>query len=763
MNRTDMNVNAWMRRLLMAAASLACFGAFAQVPPPSEYVDPPLRVGRLADFSGAVSYSPAGDEQWVLAPLNRPIVSGDRLWADEDGRVEVSMDNGSWFLGPRTSVTVSNLDDRTTQLQLQQGTLDFGLRRMGAGTIVEIDTPNVAFSLTRPGSYRIEVDPDGGSTTVIVRSGMGTVFGDETSYVVTGGQAYRFFGTDLSDSEFLAVPPYDPFDRWVAERERRYVNAISARYVSPEVVGYADLDSYGGWSVVPSYGNVWFPRGLAVDWAPYRYGHWAWIDPWGWTWIDDAPWGFAPFHYGRWVHADRGWGWVPGPANVRPYYAPALVAFVGGSGFSISLSAGPTIGWFPLGPREVYRPPYHVSRGYFERVNVSNTIVNTTTITNVYNNTNVTQVNYANMRVRNAVTAVPTAAFASSEQVHRAALPLAPAALASAQVQPAARIAPARAAFAGAAPLARAKPPAAVEQRAVVARVAPPPPPVPIARQLPALERNPGQPINRAEVRTLRAEAPVTAPAVRIVGQNAKPAPTASPPARRAGAPAAQGQPVTPQQRMAPQGQGTPQQRVAPQGEGIPQQRTSPQAAPVPETRSTPQRAGPQTPATPQRVTPEPGVAPQRAAPQPGGVQERGPAPQVRKAPEPARAPARESPTRQEPVPQAKVQPPPAERPVAVPQARREPVAPAKVQPPSAERPVPVPQTRREPVPQAKVQPPPAERPAAVPPQGNVPAARNVPPRPEPARAKPKAEEKPKGEDKKDNKDNKDKKDNERP
>ncbi|HMA32696.1 MAG TPA: DUF6600 domain-containing protein, partial [Casimicrobiaceae bacterium] len=525
MNRTHMN--AWMRRLLMAAASLACFGAFAQVPPPSEYVDPPLRVGRLADFSGAVSYSPAGDEQWVLAPLNRPIVSGDRLWADEDGRVEVSMDNGSWFLGPRTSVTVSNLDDRTTQLQLQQGTLDFGLRRMSAGSIVEIDTPNVAFSLTRPGSYRIEVDPDGGSTTVIVRSGVGTVFGDETSYVVTAGQAYRFFGTDLSDNEFLAVPPYDPLDQWVAERERRYTNAISARYVSPEVVGYADLDHYGAWEVVGGYGNVWFPREVAVGWAPYRYGHWAWIDPWGWTWIDDAPWGFAPFHYGRWVHADRGWGWVPGPVHVRPYYAPALVAFVGGSGFSISVSAGPAIGWFPLGPREVYRPPYQVSRGYFERVNVSNTIVNTTTITNVYNNTNVTQVNYVNMRVPNAVTAVPTSAFASSEQVHRVAVPLAPAALARAQVQPVARIAPSRTAFIGAAPLARTKPPAAVEQRAVVARVAPPPPPVPIARQLPALERNPGQPINRAEVRTLRAEVPVTAPPVRIVGQNAKPAPTA--------------------------------------------------------------------------------------------------------------------------------------------------------------------------------------------------------------------------------------------
>ncbi|HSQ80704.1 MAG TPA: DUF6600 domain-containing protein [Casimicrobiaceae bacterium] len=632
---TRTNMDAWIPRLLLAVASLVCFGAFAQVPAPSENGDPPLRVGRLASYDGAVSYSPAGDEQWVLASLNRPIVTGDRLWSDEDGRAELSTDNGSWFLGPRTSVTVSNLDDRTTQLQLQQGVLDIRLRRLPAGSIVEIDTPNVAFSLTRPGRYRVDVDPEGGATVVIVRSGMGTVYGDETSYVVTTGQAYRFYGTDLADNEFLALPPYDSFDRWSAERERRYANAISARYVSPEVVGYADLDSYGSWSVVGSYGNVWFPRGLAAGWAPYSYGHWAWIDPWGWTWIDDAPWGFAPFHYGRWVHADRGWGWVPGPVHVRPYYAPALVAFVGGSGFSVSISAGPAIGWFPLGPREVYRPPYHVSRNYFQQVNVSNTTINNTYITNIYNNPNATQGSYANMRVPNAVTAVPTTAFASSERVHRVAMPLAPAALASAQVQQVARIAPARSAFAGAAPLARAKPPAAVEQRRVVARVAPPPPPVPIARQLPLLEKNPGQPINRAEVRTLRAEAPVTAPAVRMVGQSAKPAPTASPPARRSAVPPTPSAPGAPLRTAPPQAQERTQPQV--------QQRTQPQVQPQVQPRTAPQvqpRTEPQVqPRTEPKAQPQPQVqkrAPERpAAARPQGNVPAGPS--AHTGPEPER------------------------------------------------------------------------------------------------------------------------------
>src|SRR5256885_3839541 len=43
------------------------------------------------------------------------------------------------------------------------------------------------------------------------------------------------------------------------------------------------------------------------------------------SWVDDAPWGFAPFHYGRWTIVGGSWGWVPGPIRVRPWYAPALV------------------------------------------------------------------------------------------------------------------------------------------------------------------------------------------------------------------------------------------------------------------------------------------------------------------------------------------------------------------------------------------------------------------------------------------------------
>src|SRR5690606_3330330 len=202
---------------------------------------------------------------------------------------------------------------------------------------------------------------------------------DNASFRVGDGYSYRFYDTSLRDYETLDLPRQDDFDRWCYERMERYDSSPSRRYASAEVIGYADLDTYGTWDTSSSYGAVWYPSQVAVDWAPYRNGHWSWIDPWGWTWVDNAPWGFAPFHYGRWAYVGSRWGWVPGPRNVRPIYAPALVAFVGGGGFSVSISSGGPVGWFPLGPRDVYVPWYRGSRDYFTNINRRNTtIINNT-------------------------------------------------------------------------------------------------------------------------------------------------------------------------------------------------------------------------------------------------------------------------------------------------------------------------------------------------------------------------------------------------
>lgn len=138
------------------------------------------------------------------------------------------------------------------------------------------------------------------------------------------------------------------------------------------MTGYQDLDAYGDWRPAAEYGTVWYPRSVASDWAPYRSGRWAWVAPWGWTWIDQAPWGFAPFHYGRWINIQNRWAWAPGRNEGRPIYAPALVGWIGNPGWqaSFSFGAAPAVGWFPLGPREVYVPAYRYSPAYARQINI---------------------------------------------------------------------------------------------------------------------------------------------------------------------------------------------------------------------------------------------------------------------------------------------------------------------------------------------------------------------------------------------------------
>ena len=506
--------------------------------------DPPARVARLAYIDGSVSLAPAGDETWYAATINRPLTTGDRIWTDNGARAELQLANGVVRLAPGTNAVLSNLDDRTAQIWVYQGSADVRVRHLASGEVFEIDTPNLAFVIREPGRYRLDVDANGNSTLAAVRTGAADVYGDRESYSLAGGQAYRFYDTDLRGGEYVSLAAGDPFDRWVGERDRYYTRTPS--YVSSDVIGYEDLDRYGTWRRVADYGNVWIPRDVPSGWAPYRNGHWSWIEPWGWTWVDDARWGFAPFHYGRWAYLGNSWAWVPGPVNVQPVYAPALVAFVGGSNFSLSVSSGPAIGWFPLAPGEIYRPGYRVSDNYVRQVNVTNTVINNTVINNITVNNaeqgRFDRSRHANLRAPNALTAVAPATFVRSQPVARAAVAVPVATLERAEITPTARVTPERTSVAGAAPQARAKPPAAVERREIVAKAPPPPAPVPVSQRMAQQQQQQqqqqqpqaqGQPQQQSAGQpVVRESAPATAakpPGVRMVESSAAPKPVPKP------------------------------------------------------------------------------------------------------------------------------------------------------------------------------------------------------------------------------------------
>ena len=510
--------------VLAASVSLLAFSGWASA-------DPPSRVARLGYMTGAVSFSPAGENDWVQARVNRPLTTGDRLWADARARAEIQIGGAVIRMNAGTGVAILNLDDRIAQLQLTQGTLNVRVRRLERNQIFEVDTPNLAFTLRQPGEYRIEVDPDGRATEIYVRRGQGEVYGEGASYVIDSRQSYRFSGIGLREYDYVDVPRFDEFDRWSSDRDRRYENSSSARYVSQDVVGYEDLDANGTWRSDATYGNVWFPSRVSAGWAPYRDGHWAWIDPWGWTWVDDAPWGYAVSHYGRWTNLRGTWGWVPGPVRSRAYYAPALVAFVGGNNFRLSISSGNVggVAWFPLAPREIYRPSYAVSRGYFENINVSNTVINTTVINNYYNNSNVTNIVYANRQVPGAVVAVPTTAFVQSQQVSRVAVPVSPGMTVGGPVAFIPAAAPTETSVRGAASQG-GRPPDRAFERAVVARTEVPASPVGFAVQQQQLSARQGRPLDETARRELRPSASVQAPVVNVVSPAQIAPPTALPP-----------------------------------------------------------------------------------------------------------------------------------------------------------------------------------------------------------------------------------------
>ena len=438
--------------------------------------DPPSRVARLNYFSGSVTLEPAGATDWSYVQLNRPLTAGDQLWADNGARAELHIGSTALRLDQQTALDIVDLDDTTMQLKVTQGTLTAHVRVLPAGQQIEIDTPNVALQATRAGSFRVDVAPDGSSTTVTLRSGTATLYGDDGSFQMSAGQQIRFAGTDLQQQEGGSAPAPDAFDQWVASRDRAEDNSISARYVSREIPGYEDLDANGTWRDDQTYGEVWVPTiAVSAGWVPYHAGHWAWIAPWGWTWIDDAPWGFAPFHYGRWAYVDEVWAWVPGPVIVArpPVYAPALVAFVGGGGgfgWGINLSIGaavsPGVAWIPLGPGEVWHPAYGYSPNYYNRVNNVN-------ITNIHNTTIVNNT-YINQSVPGAITAVPANAFVRGQSVAQAAQPLTAQQIAHAQIGAGApSIAPVRASFSAGMRQAMIGQPATLAQRQVIATRAP--------------------------------------------------------------------------------------------------------------------------------------------------------------------------------------------------------------------------------------------------------------------------------------------------
>jgi len=344
---------------------------------PTAPADPPGRVARISVLQGEVSLEPAGASGFSQAELNYPLTIGDRVYADLQALAELETAGLAVRMSNGADLTLSNLTDAVAQFGLAQGSIRVSSRETpapdGSSGLIEIDTPNGTIWVQAAGDIRIDAYPQNNTTVVTVTSGQAEVVGQNLDQTLGPNEAVQLMGTNPVSAQFVGAAAPDALDQFDQSRESQYQSTIAqeSQYVSPDVIGGEDLGNYGVWSEQPAYGPVWYPSGVAVDWVPYHNGRWVYIKPWGWTWVESEPWGFAPFHYGRWTNLNGRWGWIPGPPPgvvarpLHPVYSPALVAFVGGSGFGVTA-------WFPLGPGEAYVPPYAASTAYVNRVNVTN-------------------------------------------------------------------------------------------------------------------------------------------------------------------------------------------------------------------------------------------------------------------------------------------------------------------------------------------------------------------------------------------------------
>jgi hypothetical protein len=618
-----MRAKQFLAALLVAAMVLPGLGwtlpAGAQSPPPAPPAAAPdadaapaapgadVTPARISYLNGEVSFWRPGAAEWAPARLNTPLAPGDVFYTGDAGTVELQLAPRAFVrAAPGTHLALDNQEPDFVQLRLTAGHAALDMREVGAGHTVELATPGGAFTVEKAGYYPVDVSAEatvfrahrGGAATVTPAGGIAAEIAANQQVKLVGT------GTETPRVESAAAPALSAWDRWNYQRTDYLIQPASAQHVGTNVYGAEELDRHGTWRTVETYGSVWVPTNVAPGWVPYSTGRWIWDPRFGWTWLDDAPWGWAPYHYGRWVHVRNYWAWAPGPIVVRPFYAPALVVFLGG----VTVSVGSPVYWAPLYWGEPIVPwwgrPGFVGvatwRGWGGPRVVNNVVVRNTTV-------NVTNVNYRNVTVSNAVVGVSADRFGRGQaQVQRVsntqARELRP--VRDVRVRPvAASLAPAS----GAA----VRPPTVVETRPVVATRAP--------RDVrPTLESQ-GLPAASPAV--------TPAPAPRIV-----PAPSQS--VRRAAAPEPRGnRDGAPGQGRGTPRVGTPEPAPRPGGDATSETGSRERRRDV--DRTSPAPAGP-APTAP----PAPGVSTNPRAPAPGGtVTPAPPAPRVTNQP-PAAVPS---------------------------------------------------------------------------------------------------------------------------
>ena len=303
-----------------------------------------LRLARLSYIEGHVSYQHRSDVDWSAASINFPLEPGDRIYTGQDGRTEIQFDDGSVFrLAENTDFEILSLKENLVQARMLVGLATLTV----AGSVdYEMNTPAAAFNTIIGGVYRFSV-AENGDSDAIVRKGELEAANNQFSQRIGSGELLHIRSGGDGNPILSRYDGRDQWDEWT-DRRTADMKAYASRNYLPETVsiGASDLDRYGRWVRVDSYGTVWAPYAVDASWSPYSVGRWCYRPFYGWTWISYEPWGWLPYHYGRWYRSvSYGWCWIPGPSFAFSFWSPGLVAFYNGPSW---------VSWCPLGPGDFY-------------------------------------------------------------------------------------------------------------------------------------------------------------------------------------------------------------------------------------------------------------------------------------------------------------------------------------------------------------------------------------------------------------------------
>lgn len=312
----------FLSMLMMAISAIpSARGQEAEDSTPAVGPDNPenVRVARLSFFYGSAQVERPGAD-WQDAQVNLPMEEGTKV-RTEDGRAEIQFDDGSILrLAQSSTVELTELSvaggRATTKVELLSGTAIL-VGRISGGESFRVVTPSIDVEVPSGASFR--VDAADGNSWVTVLNGNLQIAAAGNVNPVSAGNMLHLSADGQTDVE--TSPEADDFDTWSADRDRMLAGGYAAaeEYVGSDQPEFydaaADLSAYGYWGNIAGYGACWIPYGISARWMPFGLGSWRYYRNLGWTWISAEPWGWLPYHYGKWFYTTHGWAWSPNPVR----------------------------------------------------------------------------------------------------------------------------------------------------------------------------------------------------------------------------------------------------------------------------------------------------------------------------------------------------------------------------------------------------------------------------------------------------------------